>query len=162
MEDQPIMRFLHGLVRFCGITVPAFLTGLLVVVVVADVLSRNVFAKSLHWAHDLAVILLAATVWLGLAGAARMDQLFGIRIVIDRLPPLARRVAVIIGDLGVILIALQIIRAAWAQISTAKFTKFLSLGWPKWIIAALLLAGMVLVIVNCILDLIRNLPEGRS
>ena len=91
-------------------------------------------------------VLMAAAVWLGLSGAAMQGQLFGISLFVDRLPPRPARYARLVADLLVLLIAAQVIRAAYAQISTARFTTFLTLGWPKWIVSAGLLAAMVLLI----------------
>lgn len=156
------MHILQGVIRFFGITLPALMIGILVLIVLGDVLARNLFAASILWAHDLAIVLLAAAVWLGLAGAARERQLFGVSFFADRLPPRARAWARLASDILVIAIAAGVIRAAWAQISTARFTKFLSLGWPKWIVAALLAAGMALIILQSLIDIATRLREGRE
>jgi TRAP-type C4-dicarboxylate transport system permease small subunit len=58
------------------------------------------------------------------------------------------------------LIAAAVIRAAWAQISTARFTKFLALGWPKWIVAALLAFGMALIILERLLAIVERSREA--
>lgn len=145
--------------RFFGATVPALLVGALVLIVLADVLARNFFAMSILWAHELAIVLLAAAVWLGISGAAAEGQLFGISFLVDRLPPRAALGVQVVADALVMLIAAAVIHAAWAQISTARFTKFLTLGWPKWVVAALLAFGMALVILGratAILDAIRG------
>jgi TRAP-type C4-dicarboxylate transport system permease small subunit len=147
------MKALRALMDFLGMTLPALLLAALVAVVMADVIARNFFAMSIMWAQEMAVILLAATVWLGLSGAAMQGQLFGISLFVDRLPARAAGYARLLADLLVLLIAAQVIRAAFAQISTARFTTFLTLGWPKWIMAAMLAAGMGLVIIGRLMEM---------
>ena len=61
-----------------------------------------------------------------------------------------------------ILIAAALIRAAWAQISTSGFTRFLSLGWPKWIVAALLAFGMALIILSRLVDIAGRYRGERA
>ncbi|MDO9523990.1 MAG: TRAP transporter small permease [Gemmobacter sp.] len=142
------MRPIHTCVRFFGSTLPALLIGVLVMIVLVDVLARNFFSMSIYWVHELAVVLLAASVWLGISGAAAEGQLFGISFLVDRLPPRTALWTRVLADVLVIAIAAAVIHAAWAQITTARFTRFLTLGWPKWIVAALLAFGMGLVILG--------------
>lgn len=155
------MRILRAIVEFLGVTVPALLLAGLVVIVMSDVLARNFFSMSILWAQELAVILLGATVWLGLSGAAMNGQLFGISLFVDRLPPRAAFYAQLLADLLVLLIAVEVIRAALAQISTARFTVFLTLGWPKWIMAAILATGMGLVIVSRLMQAAESFRSKR-
>jgi TRAP-type C4-dicarboxylate transport system permease small subunit len=61
----------------------------------------------------------------------------------------------------VLVIAAEVMRAAFAQISTARFTTFLTLGWPKWIMAAILAAGMGLVIVGRLVQMAESLRDRR-
>ncbi|RGP35275.1 TRAP transporter small permease subunit [Pseudotabrizicola alkalilacus] len=147
------IQILRLVLHIFGTVIPACLIAALVVIVLADVIARNFLAMSILWAHEFAVILLSATVWFGLTGAAMSGQMFGISLFVDRLPPRAGQLARMIADLLVMLIAAAVIHAAWAQISTARFTKFLSLGWPKWIVAVLLAAGMALIILTRIIQL---------
>jgi len=150
------MPILRGALRFAGLWLPAILVGALVMIVLADVVARNFFAMSIMWAQELSVVLLAATVWLGLVGASMNGQLFGIELFVDRLPAGLKPAARILADLLVMLIAAAVIHATWAQISTARFTKFVTLGWPKWIVAALLALGMALLIVSRLLALFER------
>ncbi|WP_048645712.1 TRAP transporter small permease [Nitratireductor soli] len=155
------MRPWRALIDFLGMTLPALLLAALVTIVMADVIARNFFAMSIMWAQEMAVILLGATVWLGLSGAAMQGQLFGISLFVDRLPSRAAGYARLLADLLVLLIAAEVIRAAVAQISTARFTTFLTLGWPKWIMAAMLALGMGLVIVGRLLSLADRYRNQR-
>ena len=155
------MKPLRRLLDFLGLTLPALLLAALVAIVMADVVARNAFAMSILWAQELAVILLGGTVWLGLSGAALQGQLFGISLFVDRLPPRGAFLARLLADLLVLVIAAEVMRAAFAQISTARFTVFLTLGWPKWIMAAILAAGMGLVIVGRLAQMAESLRDRR-
>lgn len=156
------MSFLRRALRLLGMTLPAVMTGALVLIVVADVAARNLLRVTIPWAHDLAVVLLAAAVWFGMVGAAATGQLFGITVLTDRLPPALRQPMLTIADLLVILIAAAVIHAAQAQIATARFTTFLSLGWPKWILALILALGMGGIILDRLLAIAERLRQGRE
>lgn len=155
------MKSLRAILDFLGVTLPALLLAGLVIIVMTDVVARNFFAMSVHWAQELAVILLGATVWLGLAGAAMQGQLFGISLFVDRMPARVAVYARLLADILVLLMAAEVIRAAFAQISTARFTVFLTLGWPKWIMAAILAAGMSLVIVGRLIQMADSFRNQR-
>lgn len=153
---------MRSLIRLLGVALPAWMTGLIVILVVVDVAARNFFHAPIPWAHDLAIVLMAAVVWLGLAGACMSDQMFGITAVVERLPPRLQSVAMIIADLLTIVIAAAVIKAAYAQITTARFTTFLALGWPKWIIAAFIGGGMVMIIIIRFLDIVARLRREKN
>jgi TRAP-type C4-dicarboxylate transport system permease small subunit len=94
-----------------------------------------------------------------LVGAALNGQMFGVNFFADRLPAWPRLIARLLVRAIVIAIALAVINAAWAQIETARFTRFLALGWPKWIVSAGLLVSMVLLIIVQVreaVDLVRS------
>jgi TRAP-type C4-dicarboxylate transport system permease small subunit len=113
-------------------------------------------------AHDLAILAFSATVWLGLVGAALYGQLFGVGLFIDLLPERVRIPASIVSHVLVIAISVAVIQAAIAQISTARFTTFLALGWPKWIVAALLAIGMGGIILVQVLAIIEDVREAKA
>ena len=155
------MTILRKAVTLAGVGLPTIMIAALVLIVLADVLARNMFATSISWAQEMAVILLIGSVWLGLAGASMRGQLFGISVLTDRLPPKAKIVVESLADLCVIGIAAATVHAAHAQVATARFTRFLALGWPKWILAALLAVGMTLVILVRLMDIAARLKEHR-
>lgn len=156
------MKILREVLIVLGMKLPALLLAALVAIVMADVIARNFFAMSILWAQELAVILLGATVWLGLSGAAMQGQLFGISLFVARLPARPAFYAGRVADLLMLLIAAEVIRAAFAQMSTARFTTFLTLGWPKWIMAAMLAAGMGLVIAGRLTQMADSFRNRRS
>ena len=155
------MNILRKIIALAGVALPSAMIAALVLIVLSDVLARNLFATSISWAQEMAVILLIGSVWLGLAGASLQGQLFGVSILTDRLSSRNRRVVETAADLCVIAIAAATVHAAHAQMTTARFTTFLALGWPKWILAALLAVGMTLVILGRLLDIATRLKERR-
>jgi TRAP-type C4-dicarboxylate transport system permease small subunit len=60
----------------------------------------------------------------------------------------------------VIAIAAQVLHAAVVQVQTARFTRFVALGWPKWIVSAGLAAAMATLILVQIVQL-WSLFRGR-
>ncbi|EAR51260.1 hypothetical protein OG2516_17565 [Oceanicola granulosus HTCC2516] len=156
------MRPLSYLLTFLGSVVPAVLLGVILMVVSADVFMRLVLRDSLHIAHDLAIVALAGVVWFGIVGTARERELFGIKVLTDRLPHRWRIAVGVAVDLLVILIAAQVLRAAVIQVETARFTRFVALGWPKWIVSAGLAAAMAALIVVQLLHLWRLFRGSKN
>lgn len=157
------MVMVKRLLELVGSVLPVFLTAFLVLVVAADVFARNILRVPFYAAHDLAILAFSASVWLGLIGAALYGQLFGIGFFVELLPERLRRVIVVLSHIIVIIIAVAVIQAAIAQITTARFTTFLALGWPKWIVAAILAVGMggiIIVQLVAIVEILRG--EGAD
>lgn len=139
--------WLRRILELVGSVLPALLLGIVLAVVSANVFARSVLGVSFHTAHDIALVAFAGVVWFGVIGAALNGQLFGVAFFVDLLPPRLRLVARLLAHAVVIVVAVAVIHAAQAQIGTARFTRFLALGWPKWIVSAGLLAAMAMLIV---------------
>jgi TRAP-type C4-dicarboxylate transport system permease small subunit len=158
-------RGIGWLFEVVGSAVPALLLAVVLVVVTANVVARTLLGLPFYMAHDIALVALAGMVWFGAVGAAIHGQLFGVAWFVERLPPRARTVARIVAHLAVIAIALAVIEAARAQIASARFTRFLALGWPKWIVSAGLLgamAALILVQVGAIWRTLRGSDAGDA
>lgn len=141
------MNFLNRLFALIGGALPAVLLGIVLLAISADVFARLVLSTSIQVAHDAAIIALAGVVWFGIVGNANDRQLFGLRVFVDRLPPRARRWSDVLTHLVVALIAFEVMRAALKHVSTSGFTRFLALGWPKWIVSAGLAMAMGALII---------------
>lgn len=155
------MKWLDRLLGMVGSVVPAVLLAVVLVVVTANVMARNLFETEIHAAHDIAILAFAGVVWFGLVGACLDGQFFGVDYFIDRLPgswPVWCRIA---SRAVVVLCSAAIIWSAWMQIGTARFSRFLTLGWPKWIVSAGLLLAMALIIVVQLRE-IAQLCRGRA
>ncbi len=149
------MRVLSYLFTILGSVVPAALLGVILVVVSADVFMRLVLEKSIHISHDLAIVALAGVVWFGIVGTARERELFGIKVLTDRLPARFQSPVAVMVDLLVIVIAAHVLHAALIQVETARFTRFVALGWPKWIVSGGLAIAMGALILVQFLHLLR-------
>lgn len=141
------MSWLDKILTIVGAFVPAALLGIVLMVVTANVVARTVLGVPFHVAHDLALISFCGVVWFGVIGATVNGQMFGVNFFVERLPGRLPLVTRLLARIIVILIAIAVVHASWAQIETARFTKFLALGWPKWIVSAGLLISMLLMIV---------------
>lgn len=141
------MKWLDRILEAIGSTVPAVLLAVVILVVTANVIARSVFGLPFHAAHDIAILAFTGVVWFGLVGAAINGQMFGVHYFVDRLPGRLPAYCRLLARAIVIFFSLAVIYSAWVQIGTARFTRFLALGWPKWIISAGLLVSMVLLIV---------------
>jgi TRAP-type C4-dicarboxylate transport system permease small subunit len=156
------MRWVTRALDLLGSALPAVLLAVVLIVVTANVIARTILATPFYVAHDIALISFAGVVWLGVIGAALTGQLFGVEFFIDRLPGRWRTGAKMLARVFVILIAAAVIRAAVAQITTARFTTFLALGWPKWIVSAGLLVAMAALIVVQLIAIATTLRNGQA
>lgn len=145
-----------------GSIVPAVLFGVVIVVVAANVIARSLFGLPFHAAHDIAILAFAGVVWFGLVGAAIDGQLIGVSYFVDRLPGRWPVYCRIISRLIIIVFSAAIVYSAWVQIGSARFTRFLALGWPKWIVSAGLLVSMLLLIVVQVREIARSVAGRRE
>jgi len=152
-HERVLMSYFRRILELFGSDLPAVLLTIVLLVVSADVFIRTALRESFHTAHDIASLAFAGVVWFGIIGASLNRQLFGVRFFIDKLPPGPRQWVQALTHLLIIGISLTVIRAAIAQVKTARFTTFLSLGWPKWIVSAALGVAMGMIIVVQILQL---------
>ena len=149
-----MMSRLKRILGLIGSDLPAVLLTIVLLVVSADVFLRTVLRVSFHEAHDIAILAFSGVVWFGVVGASLNNQLFGVRFFVDKLPRYPRRYARAATHLTLILISLAVLRAAIAQVETARFTIYLALGWPKWIVSAALAVAMVAIVVIQIVQLL--------
>ena len=141
------MKWLDWILEAIGSFLPVVLFAIVIVVVTANVIARSVFGLPFHAAHEIAILAFTGVVWFGLVGAAIDGQMFGVYYFVDRLPGRLPVYCRIVARVIVMACCAAIIYSAWMQIGTARFSRFLTLGWPKWIISAGLLVSMALLIV---------------
>lgn len=141
------MKWLDRTLAAVGTLVPAVLFAVVLVTVTANIVARNLFDQEIHAAHDIAILAFSGVVWFGLIGAAIDGQLFGVNFFVDRLPGGWRIACRIAARAIVVACSAAVIYSAWMQIGASRFSRFLTLGWPKWIVSAGLLASMALLIV---------------
>ena len=149
------MYRLKRILDLIGSDLPAILLAIVLLVVSADVFLRTALRVSFHEAHDIAILAFSGVVWFGVVGASLNNQLFGVRFFVERFPRSSRRYLEAATHLTLILISLAVLRAAIAQVETARFTVFLALGWPKWIVSAALAVAMVAIVTTHVVQLIE-------
>lgn len=147
------MRALKHILELFGSVLPAIFMAVVLVAVAGDVFARMFLAQSIRVSHDLAIVALGFLVWFGIVGTALRGQLFGVQFFVDRLPQALQRPATALAHIVIIAISVEVFRAALAQVQTARFTKFVALGWPKWIVSAGLAVAIGLVIVIQLIQL---------
>jgi TRAP-type C4-dicarboxylate transport system permease small subunit len=150
------------LLRLIGELIPTLLLGIVLVAVGANVISRTVLREGFQVANELAVVCFAGVVFFGIIGAALGKQMFGVDFFVSRLPRRLQAWVTALTHLLVIAIALQVLNAAIAQVSTARFTTFLALGWPKWIVSAGLGVAMSAIILVQLLHLAELWRERHT
>lgn len=156
------MKQLDRMLEAIGSFIPALLLAVVIIVVTANVIARNIFSMPFHAAHEIAILSFTGVVWFGLVGSAIDGQMFGVDYFIDRLPgrwPVYCRIA---SRAVVVMCSAAIIYSAWMQIGTARFSRFLTLGWPKWVVSAGLLVSMVLLIVVQLREIIQIYRGGSE
>lgn len=152
-RSRPIERALRYLLRLIGEVIPTLLLAVVLIAVSANVISRTVFREGFQMANELAIVCFAGVVFFGIVGAALDKQMFGVDFFVSRLPRRVQPWATALTHVLVIAIAWQVLNAAIAQVSTARFTTFLALGWPKWIVSAGLGTAMAAIIVVQVIHL---------
>jgi TRAP-type transport system small permease protein len=110
----------------------------------------------------VAVLAFVWLVWLGVIGAAKRDDLMGVRYFVDLLPPRGRHLVHATMNIIVALIAAGIIYAAIMQIRTARFTTFMSIDVPKWVMSVGLAISMAAIIVIYLARAWVELKQARS
>ena len=101
----------HGLAycqfdrRVVGSVIPVILLALVIISVGADVVGRNVFSAPIFGASEVSVLAFVWLVWLGVIGAAKRDDLMGVRYFVDLLPPRGRHLVHATMNILVALIA---------------------------------------------------------
>lgn len=148
---EPLLR---ALLRLIGEVIPTLLLAGVLVVVGANVISRTILREGFQTANELAILCFSGVVFFGIIGAALNKQMFGVDYFLSRLPRALERPALLLSHLLVIAISGAVLHAATAQVATARFTTFLALGWPKWIVSAGLAFAMGAIIVTQLLHIV--------
>lgn len=140
-------------------------TGAMMVVIITDVIGRAFFASPLPLATEISVMLLILKVFLGMAGAQATDSNFQVTVLIDFLSPRLRRFQRILS-LSIAVVGIGII--AWlttGQAITATERGEISFGvhpWPIWPERIILAAGLCLLTVQILSDLIGTIIWGQE
>ena len=156
------MRIVNWIGELAGSVFPVILLALVIISVGADVIGRNVFSAPIFGASEVSVLAFVWLVWLGVIGAAKRDDLMGVRYFVDLLPPRGRHLVHATMNVMVALIAAGVIYAAIMQIRTARFTTFMSIDVPKWVMSVGLAISMAAILVMFLAKAWSELKQARS
>jgi len=99
--------------------ITAVLTGLLVVIVTANVFARYVLQIGMTWAEEVTILFFVWVVFLGAYVAYRRRAHLAITFVVDRLPAGARKAAIV---LATTLIGLFLVIVVWSGFDLVERT----------------------------------------
>ncbi len=156
------MRIVNWIGELVGSVFPVILLALVIISVGADVIGRNVFSAPIFGASEVSVLAFVWLVWLGVIGAAKRDDLMGVRYFVDLLPPRGRHLVHATMNVMVALIAAGVIYAAIMQIRTARFTTFMSIDVPKWVMSVGLAISMAAILAMFLAKAWSELKQARS
>ena len=140
-------------------------TGAMMVVILTDVIGRAFFAAPLPLATETSVMLLIVKVFLRMAGAQAMDLNFKFTVLTDLLSPrwkyLQRIVSLSVALLGIGMIAW--LASSYAIEATEMGeTSFGVHPWPIWPERIILAAGLCLLTLQILSDLIGSAIWGQE
>ncbi len=140
-------------------------TGAMMVVIIIDVIGRAFFATPMPLATEISVMLLIAKVFLGMGGAQATDSNFQVTVLIDQLTPGWRRAQQVLS-LVIALCGIGVI--SWLSVRyaiTATEQGEMSFGvhpWPIWPERIIVAAGLCLLTVQILNDLVGTVIWGRD
>ena len=137
----------------------------MMVVILTDVIGRAFFAAPLPLATETSVMLLIVKVFLGMAGAQATDSNFQVTVLTDLLSPrwkyLQRIVSLSVALLGIGMIAW--LASSYAIEATEMGeTSFGVHPWPIWPERIILAAGLCLLTLQILSDLIGSAIWGQE
>lgn len=140
-------------------------TGAMMVVIIIDVIGRAFFSTPMPLATEISVMLLIAKVFLGMGGAQATDSNFQVTVLTDRLTPGWRRgqqvLSLVIALCGIGVIAWLSVRYAISATAQGEMS-FGVHPWPIWPERIIVAAGLCLLTVQILIDLVGTVIWGRD
>ena len=140
-------------------------TGAMMVVILTDVIGRAFVAAPLPLATEISVMLLIVKVFLGMAGAQATDSNFQVTVLTELLPPrwkyLQRIVSLSVALVGIGMIAWLATTYA-VEATEMGETSFGVHPWPIWPERIILAAGLCLLTLQILSDLIGSAIWGQE
>lgn len=135
-------------------TLSNLVEGLLLVMMVvlcADVFlgvfSRYVLMSTFTWYDEIARLLFVWIVFLGAAAGVRRGSHFRLHLLVDRMPPVLRRITQVVGVLALMAVGLVLIQQGWKLVELGQFQRTPVMGLSKQYVYASVPAGGILIIV---------------
>jgi len=168
-SDRGILdRIVHGLSRG-GANVATCALVLIMATAVVDVTARSLAGRSVPGIVESAEVILVIGVFLGLAYAQRLKAHVATSVIIDRLPPAARRV---LRSAGLLVVAAYVGGAAYVsalrawQSFAGGEVRFGLMEIPQWPARTAIAVGFALLLLEVLRDLRRAIageaaePQG--
>lgn len=161
------MRFLIGIANAgarlmhqlsCGVVLPA-----LVVLIVADIISRNVLGSALYWAPEVSGLLLLSLFFLELPYMAQQRALLQIG-PLRQSSPRTQRWLETLAALALLLFALLLITQAWLGLQDMFHygDRAFVLPLPLWPFSLLMLISGLLVLMHALLQIGGRSQQAKS
>jgi TRAP-type C4-dicarboxylate transport system permease small subunit len=138
-----IMQLLHGLIALC--------LALMVVLVFGNVALRYLFNTGILVSEELSRMLFVWLVFLGAIIAMRENAHLGVDILVKRLPPLGKKICLVVAHLLVLLALGMFIKGAWLQTQINLANRAPVTGLP---VAVIHLAGLVCAVAMTLMMLV--------
>jgi len=138
----------------------------LVVVVCLGVFFRYVLNASLVWYDEFASYLLVWLTFFGTVVAAYHKRHISFELVVDRLPPLTRRVVDFVGEAAVLGFQFVLLYYGWILTQRMGDETAISLPWVKvaWVISVMPITGglMLLISLTRLAGILSRRPNAKE
>lgn len=159
------MRALNRLDRLVRGLETAVLSGsilLMAALSIANVIGRNLFDESLAFASELSRVLLVLVTFLGIGYGARCARHIRMSAFYDPLPPLGRKLLMVLTSL---VTAALLLLLAWYALEYVRTSATIgrvtpSLQLPLYVVYAVVPIGFVLGALQYLLTVVRNLTTA--
>ena len=141
------------------LTTGILLLALMSLLIVVQVAGRNLFDLGMPWADELSRFCGVALVFLGVPLLALRGAHVAVDMVPTMLPPLGRRICILIAELMMLAFAAISVWAIYAFLSRAWKFATPTLGIPNWVYyapAAIAMALLVIITLSRLSALVRG------
>lgn len=142
----------------------AFCSGLMVLILFAQVVARYVFNNAFSWAEELSLILFILSIYFGATGAILRNQHLRLSVLLDKLKPKTRLIFDIMNNLIFMLFNVVILYGIFPIVLKLQEngTSTAVLSIPKWMIYAVLPFLFVLMIIRLVQDCIIKVKKFKA
>lgn len=161
---QAIARWVTGFNRVLA-AVAGLFTALITLIICIDVAARGLFNQSVQGASEVAILLLVALIFLGLAGAEAKGENFAVTLLVRKLNPGWRRLFLIVT----ILLSLATIGVlswfSWTRAIDSFESGEQSYGviaFPVWPSKLLIAFGLTMLLLQLAVGLVKAISSAES
>jgi TRAP-type transport system small permease protein len=153
-----VRRLLHNIVEYLCLVLMAVLAADLML----GVFSRYVLFRTFTWYDEIARIAFVWVVFLGAAVGVKRGSHFGLHLLIDNLPPAARRLASLLTPVVIVAFSSVLVVQGLAFLEFGRFQTLPVMGISKvWVYAAMPVGG-ALMIFYAVIGFWRTLRDAKA